>query len=271
MSVSPMLVFHISCGVIGLLSGAVAMIFRKGSRGHVLSGRVFVVAMVGSQPPNPNRTLRRAFASTTEGMYAAVRRCEALSTGFERTSLLALRLRLFLPLLSIRATLTCPARLRSSTRCCPPNISSITIGHDEVCELPFLEGSGSLINKPVTLRTIPRFWHSRTSITAFLLYLSTTRELVVLNLIPQRESHPDSEFARRGHPGLPQTLLNQFAAAKTLHSGSQRTACAPAFARPKSPSPSTGMFVRDRPHNEPEPCGPRIVLDRPGTRRSPTP
>ncbi len=47
MSVSSLLVFHISSGVIGLLSGAVAMIFRKGSRGHVLSGRVFVVSMVG--------------------------------------------------------------------------------------------------------------------------------------------------------------------------------------------------------------------------------
>jgi hypothetical protein len=33
--------------------------------------------------------------------------------------------------LFICVTLTCPARLRSSTQCCPPNISSITIDHDE--------------------------------------------------------------------------------------------------------------------------------------------
>jgi len=31
---------------VGLLSGTVAIIFRKGSRGHVLAGRVFVVSML---------------------------------------------------------------------------------------------------------------------------------------------------------------------------------------------------------------------------------
>src|SRR5271155_4841023 len=40
----------------------------------------------------------------------------------------------------IRVTLTCSARLRSSTQCCPPNISSITIDHDELFELPVLSG-----------------------------------------------------------------------------------------------------------------------------------
>jgi hypothetical protein len=34
----------------------------------------------------------------------------------------------------------------------------------------------------VTFRTIPRFWHPRTGVTAFLLLLSTTTELVVFNL-----------------------------------------------------------------------------------------
>src|SRR5580704_16004742 len=48
--------------------------------------------------------------------------------------------RLFLPLLFICVTLTCSARLRSSTRCCPPNISSITIDHDELFELPIPKG-----------------------------------------------------------------------------------------------------------------------------------
>src|SRR5712691_12834942 len=38
------------------------------------------------------------------------------------------------------STLTCSARLRSSTRCCPPNISSITIDHDELFELPLFKG-----------------------------------------------------------------------------------------------------------------------------------
>ena len=42
----PFLVLHVTCGVIGLLSGAVAMSFRKGSRGHVRAGQVFVVSML---------------------------------------------------------------------------------------------------------------------------------------------------------------------------------------------------------------------------------
>src|SRR5262249_12963717 len=43
---TPLLILHISGGMIGLLSGAAAMIFRKGSRLHILSGRVFVGAML---------------------------------------------------------------------------------------------------------------------------------------------------------------------------------------------------------------------------------
>jgi uncharacterized membrane protein len=43
----PLLIFHIAGGAIGLLSGAVAMSFRKGSRVHRLAGNVFFVAMLG--------------------------------------------------------------------------------------------------------------------------------------------------------------------------------------------------------------------------------
>jgi uncharacterized membrane protein len=42
----PLLVVHISGGITGILSGAAAMIFRKGSRGHVIAGQVFVAAML---------------------------------------------------------------------------------------------------------------------------------------------------------------------------------------------------------------------------------
>ena len=42
----PLLVLHISAGIVGLLSGAVAMFFRKGSRGHVVAGRIFVISML---------------------------------------------------------------------------------------------------------------------------------------------------------------------------------------------------------------------------------
>lgn len=40
------LVFHICGGVIGILAGAVAMSFRKGSRWHGVAGNVFFVAML---------------------------------------------------------------------------------------------------------------------------------------------------------------------------------------------------------------------------------
>src|SRR5580658_4500830 len=42
----PILVLHISAGIVAVLSGAVTMSFRKGSRGHVLSGNVFVISML---------------------------------------------------------------------------------------------------------------------------------------------------------------------------------------------------------------------------------
>jgi len=42
----PLLVLHITGGIVGLLSGTVAMVYRKGSRGHRTAGQVFVVSML---------------------------------------------------------------------------------------------------------------------------------------------------------------------------------------------------------------------------------
>jgi uncharacterized membrane protein len=42
----PLLFLHIAGGMVGLLSGTVAMVYRKGSRGHRMSGDVFVVSML---------------------------------------------------------------------------------------------------------------------------------------------------------------------------------------------------------------------------------
>jgi len=42
----PFLFLHIAGGIVGLLSGTVAMVYGKGSRGHRASGNVFVVAMM---------------------------------------------------------------------------------------------------------------------------------------------------------------------------------------------------------------------------------
>jgi uncharacterized membrane protein len=41
-----LLALHISGGLTGILSGAVAMVFRKGFRWHALAGQVFVVAIL---------------------------------------------------------------------------------------------------------------------------------------------------------------------------------------------------------------------------------
>jgi uncharacterized membrane protein len=42
----PLLILHITAGIVGLLSGAVAISFRKGSRRHALAGNVFVISML---------------------------------------------------------------------------------------------------------------------------------------------------------------------------------------------------------------------------------
>jgi predicted membrane protein DUF2306 len=47
MHISLVLLLHICAGTIGLLSGAVAISFRKGSRRHAMAGKVFVISMLG--------------------------------------------------------------------------------------------------------------------------------------------------------------------------------------------------------------------------------
>lgn len=46
MNLSPVLFFHICAGTLGLVSGGAALSFRKGSRWHVLAGKVFVASML---------------------------------------------------------------------------------------------------------------------------------------------------------------------------------------------------------------------------------
>ena len=47
MQLSPVLAIHICGGTLGLLSGAAAMSFRKGSRLHATAGQIFVFSMCG--------------------------------------------------------------------------------------------------------------------------------------------------------------------------------------------------------------------------------
>lgn len=42
----PILILHVCGGLVGLLSGAAAASFRKGSRWHALSGNIFVISML---------------------------------------------------------------------------------------------------------------------------------------------------------------------------------------------------------------------------------
>jgi len=46
MQFSPTLALHITAGMLGMVSGAAAMIFRKGSIRHALAGKAFVVSML---------------------------------------------------------------------------------------------------------------------------------------------------------------------------------------------------------------------------------
>jgi len=57
MTNSPIVIAHICCAVIALLSGFLAMVFRKGSGLHGAAGTVFFVSMIGM---------------TTTGTYAAI-------------------------------------------------------------------------------------------------------------------------------------------------------------------------------------------------------
>jgi len=46
MTLSPLMIFHVCAGIMGFLSGSGALLFRKGSRLHRASGKVFVVSML---------------------------------------------------------------------------------------------------------------------------------------------------------------------------------------------------------------------------------
>jgi hypothetical protein len=66
--------------------------------------------------------------------------------------------------------------------------------------------AGSLINRSVTICTIPDFRHPRTGSTALL--LSTTTELFVVDLIAQHDPQTNAQLARHCHARFPQPLLH---------------------------------------------------------------
>src|SRR5215831_20711455 len=76
------------------------------------------------------------------------------------------------------------------------------------------KGGGSLTNRPVTIRTKPRFKHPRTGSTALL--LSTTTELFVVDLIPQHDPEANAQLARHRYARFSHPLLHHFAAIDPL-------------------------------------------------------
>src|SRR6516162_2537752 len=144
--------------------------------------------------------------------------------------------------------------------------------HDELSELPGYPGrAGRLINRPVTVCTIPDFKHPRTGCTTLRLLPATT-ELFVVNLVPQHDPQSDPQLACYRHARFPQTFLNQFAAIETLQrwiaayrmstgltpeKTQQRTAL---LGYPTEPlGSSTGVFPRDDPHV----TGQRLAIHEP--------
>src|SRR3989454_1285542 len=109
-------------------------------------------------------------------------------------------------------------RVTASRRCPAPNISSVTVDHDDSCELPPREGGGS-----------PNqcFGHSRTRTSANpgipaqtprlrLPRLATTAELGVVNLIAQHDPQTNAQLPRRRNAGFRESLLHGLPSIETL-------------------------------------------------------
>jgi hypothetical protein len=99
----------------------------------------------------------------------------------------------------------------SSFRCCPPDISSVLADHDEFFELPAPRGGGSPIQgfRSLLRRIMFSSRHSRMGTTVLLSQLSTTAELLVIDLVTQQDPESDPQLSCRCHFRFPQTFLHQ--------------------------------------------------------------
>jgi hypothetical protein len=99
MPYSPLLLFHIGGGIVGLLSGAVAMNFRKGSRPHRIAGNVFFVSMLGMSAAGAFMAFTRSEPSNIFGglltfylvatSWVTARRRDRETNAFDLVALLA--------------------------------------------------------------------------------------------------------------------------------------------------------------------------------------
>jgi uncharacterized membrane protein len=92
----PLLILHISAGVLAMLAGALAIGFRKGSRGHRMAGNVFVICMLSVSGLGAYLAFRKSEADNVLGgiftfylvatAWATARRGEAESWKLEWTT-----------------------------------------------------------------------------------------------------------------------------------------------------------------------------------------
>src|SRR5438874_2483995 len=118
-------------------------------------------------------------------------------------------------------TLRAQVRVTSSRRCPAPNISSVTVDHDDSCELPPPEGGGSpnqcgghsstrtRADSGIPART-PRLRLPRQP---------TTAELCVVDLIAQHDPETNAQFPRRRDAGFRESFLHDLPTIETLEVG----------------------------------------------------
>src|ERR1700751_2221819 len=151
----------------------------------------------------------------------------------------------------------------SSSRCCPPDISSVLADHDEFFELPASRGRRVAYSgiRSLLRRIMFSSRHSRMGTTVLLSQLSATTELLVIDLVTQQDPESDSQLSCGCHFRFPQTFLHQLVLIKTLQLrilancmshrfAPQKTKKRiPLFAQTAQSLPaSAGVFARDQSH-----------------------
>src|SRR5437764_6579314 len=116
------------------------------------------------------------------------------------------------------STLRAQIRVTASRRCLAPNISSVTVDHDDSCALPPREGGGSPNQCCGHSRTRTR---ADTGIPARTPRLRlprqpTTAEFCVVNLIAQHDPKTNAQLPRRGDAGLREPFLHDLPTIETL-------------------------------------------------------
>src|SRR6266849_1883322 len=119
------------------------------------------------------------------------------------------------------STLARSIRVAASRRCPAPNISSVTVDHDDSCELPPREGGGSPNQCCGHSRTRTRADTGTPARTPRLRLprQPTTPEFCVVNLIAQHDPETNAQLPRRRDAGLREPFLHDLPTIETLEIG----------------------------------------------------